>query len=70
MIRCPCCEPDLDNYSYACLLLLQGQLLVEGTHMCHCGLQYLLYLNLILASGLWQVAGIFSTFCVEVLDDL
>lgn len=64
------CRPDLDNYSHACLLLLQGQLLVEGTDMCCCALQYLFNLNLILASSLWQIAGILSTFCVEVFDDL
>lgn len=67
---CLCSGPDLDNYSYACLLLLQGQLLVEGTNMRCCALQYLLNLDLILASSLWQVDGIFRTFCVQVFDDL
>lgn len=67
---CLCSGPDLDNPSYACLLLLQGQLLVEGTNMCCCALQYLLNLDLILASSLWQVDGIFRTFCVQVFDDL
>lgn len=63
-------RPDLDNYSYACLLLLQGQLLVEGTDMCCCALQYLFNLDLIFASSLWQIGGILSTFCVKVFDDL
>lgn len=62
--------PDLDNYSYACLLLLQGQLLVERTDMCCCALQYLFYLDLIFPSSLWQIAGVLSTFCVQVFDDL
>ena len=62
--------PNLDNYSYASLLLLQSQLPVEGTHTCYCALQYLFNLNLILSSSLWQVADIFGTFRVEVLDDL
>ena len=67
---CLCSGPDLDNPSYACLLLLQGQLLVEGTYMRCCALQYLLNLDLIFASSLWQVAGIFRTFCVQMFDDL
>lgn len=63
-------SPNLDYFSNALFLDLQRHLLAEGIQSRGSGLQYLLNLNFILASSLWQVAAVLCSLGVQMLDDL